>query len=333
MSEWTISPARREDVQLIVGIASPSGGGKTFSALRLAHGMREVTGGDIVLIDTEHGRGKHYADGFGFQYHHLPFNPPFSPARYLSGAQYAVAQGAKVLIIDSFSHEHEGEGGMLDMHEQQLDKMAGENWKKRQACNGAAWITPKRERQKMIQGLLRLDCHMIWLFRAKEKLDWKSRGRDGLQSLGLMPISSDDIVYETTLFAFLEPNAGGVPSWGLPEKGTRRIVKKPAQFAQLLAERKPLDEQIGRGLAEWARGPQSVVSPAPPMTVQQLIESVPEVMDQPTMNEWTRRYEAVIVPLSQTDKDVLRNVLRNARMAAMDTQTPAWTTENYPPEP
>mgnify|MGYP003345991438 CR=1 FL=1 len=38
---------------LLIGIMSPSGGGKTFSALRLATGMRRVYGGDIYGIDPQ----------------------------------------------------------------------------------------------------------------------------------------------------------------------------------------------------------------------------------------------------------------------------------------
>jgi hypothetical protein len=38
-----------------------------MSALTMAEGMRSVAGGDPVLIDTEGGRSKKYADLFGFQ--------------------------------------------------------------------------------------------------------------------------------------------------------------------------------------------------------------------------------------------------------------------------
>jgi ABC-type sulfate/molybdate transport systems ATPase subunit len=38
-------PAVRASVPLLVGLYGPSGGGKTFSALRLATGIQEVTGG------------------------------------------------------------------------------------------------------------------------------------------------------------------------------------------------------------------------------------------------------------------------------------------------
>jgi ABC-type sulfate/molybdate transport systems ATPase subunit len=45
--------AVREHVPLLIGLTGPSGGGKTFSALRLATGIQQVTGGDIYFVDTE----------------------------------------------------------------------------------------------------------------------------------------------------------------------------------------------------------------------------------------------------------------------------------------
>ena len=57
-------PAVRQKVPLLCGLVGPSGGGKTFSALRLATGMQQVSGGDIYIVDTEARRALHYADRF-----------------------------------------------------------------------------------------------------------------------------------------------------------------------------------------------------------------------------------------------------------------------------
>lgn len=70
-------PAVRDKVPLLIGLAGPSGGGKTFSALRLASGMQRVSGGDVYVVDTESKRALHYADKFKFR--HLEFTAPFGP--------------------------------------------------------------------------------------------------------------------------------------------------------------------------------------------------------------------------------------------------------------
>ncbi len=55
--QFTAALAVREQVPLLLGLMGPSGGGKTYSALRLAKGIQSVAGGDIYMIDTEARRG------------------------------------------------------------------------------------------------------------------------------------------------------------------------------------------------------------------------------------------------------------------------------------
>lgn len=59
---------------------------------------------------------------------------PFSPARYRQAIEEFQAAGVKVLVIDSGSHEWEGEGGCSEIAEQPLlqgKKMA--DWKRAKA--------------------------------------------------------------------------------------------------------------------------------------------------------------------------------------------------------
>src|SRR5690606_35477146 len=114
-------PAVRTATPLLFGLIGPSGSGKTFSALRIASGMQRVIGGDIFLIDTESSRALHYAEKFRFR--HVAFTPPFSPLDYLGAIEHCVSKGAKIVIIDSMSHEHEGPGGVLEWHEQEVERL------------------------------------------------------------------------------------------------------------------------------------------------------------------------------------------------------------------
>jgi RecA/RadA recombinase len=90
--KFAVSDAKRERVPLLIGLTGPSGGGKTFSALRLATGIQTVTGGDIYFIDTESRRALHYADKFKFK--HVPFEAPFGSLDYLAALQFCVKSGA-----------------------------------------------------------------------------------------------------------------------------------------------------------------------------------------------------------------------------------------------
>lgn len=243
-------PAVREEVPLLLGLMGPSGGGKTYSALRLATGIQRVAGGDTYVIDTEARRSLHYAEHFNFR--HVQFDAPFGPLDYLAAIDHCVDKGAKTIIVDSMSHEHEGPGGVLEMHEQQLDKIAGNDFKKRERVKMLAWAKPKQERRRLINSILQRKVHFIFCFRAKEKLKIK-KGEEP-KPMGFMPIAGEEFVYEMALCALLLPNAGGVPTWQSGELGEQQMIKLPEQFKTMFRQSKPLDEDTGEALAKWAAG-------------------------------------------------------------------------------
>ncbi len=251
--------ATRKAVPVLMGIMGPSGVGKTFSALRLGSGMRDVVGGKLHVIDTENGRALHYADHFDFQ--HVPFSPPFSPDNYLAALQHCVADGAKTIVVDSQSHEHEGLGGVLEWHESEMNRMSKGDDAKRDKYKFSAWIEPKTARQRLINGILQLQANIIFCFRAKEKL--KVIPGKQPEPLGWMPIAGDEFLYEMTTCVLLMPGANGVPTWNPREQGERAMIKRPMQFDELLRrfDGKQLCEQVGVEMAQWAKGDAAPVTP------------------------------------------------------------------------
>lgn len=95
--------AKREQIWAKVLLNSPSGGGKTYSALRLAAGIARKCGSRVAAIDTENGRIRYYANEFDFD--DMQLEEPYSPEKYMDAIDEAVKAGYKVLIIDSTSHE------------------------------------------------------------------------------------------------------------------------------------------------------------------------------------------------------------------------------------
>ena len=251
--QWNSSPAVRKEVPLLVGIMAPSGGGKTYSALRLATGMQRVMGGKIFGIDTENNRMLHYADKFKFE--HVPFSPPFGSMDYLEVCKYAVSQGSRVTIVDSMTHEHIGQGGYLETAESVVDRIAGQDWKKREAVKMLGWATAGPLRQKMIEGLKQLPGAFIFLSRAKEKTKpVKKDGKTEVIDMGFMPVAGEEWIYEMTVNCMLEPRSNGVPTWRSDQIGERLMMKLPMQFESIFAESAPLSEDIGEAMARWARG-------------------------------------------------------------------------------
>ena len=135
--------ARREKMKAVVGFIGPSGSGKTAGALLTAYGMMKEAYPDldeeelwdkIGVIDTEHGESKLYAntdfDGSVIgQFLHIDFDPPYSTERYNLAVQAMRKAGCELIIVDSLSHNWQGEGGIVETH----GKMQGnsfQNWGK-----------------------------------------------------------------------------------------------------------------------------------------------------------------------------------------------------------
>lgn len=260
--QFKIEKAVRASVPLLIGLMGPSGGGKTYSALRLAKGIQKIFPGDIVGIDTESNRMKHYADIFDFN--HTSFAEPFGSLDYLEALKQVSAVKPSVIIVDSASHEHEGPGGLLDLHETELDRMAGDDYGKRGRMGMLAWQKPKADRRKLINGLLQMNSNFIFCFRAKEssRPGKDKNGKSIIENFGFMPIAGSEFVFEMTINMLLLPHADGHPTWQSDNKGESMMMKLPEQFKQIFSKDVQLNEDIGQELAKWAKGDSKPAKPA-----------------------------------------------------------------------
>ncbi len=303
---FTFRPAARENVGLIVGLSGASGSGKTYTAMRLAHGIA----GDhpFAVIDTEASRAKHYADVFRFD--HGDLTPPFTPDRYADAIAAADQAKYPVIVVDSMSHEWAGEGGILDWQEAELQRMAGDDWKKREACKMAAWIKPKMAHKHMVQRLLQIRAHLILCFRAEPKIEMV-RGEGGKmeirekQSLtglnGWIPICEKNLPYELTASFLLMGDRPGVP---LP-------IKLQQQHRDLFPLDQPITEASGERLAAWAKGgapPSAAPPPAPPDDHDAAADWLVKISEAKTKEEITRiGRELKGVKLSTGSMKILRD--------------------------
>ena len=170
---------------------APSGGGKTYGSLRLATGMAEEiekeTGkkARILLANTEQKRGYYYANEFDYDI--VDVEAPHNPEKYVELIDFAVAEGYDILIIDSSSHEWEGKGGCLELHQQ-----AGGTYQ--------AWgkITPRHN--KLINAIADSPIHIIATMRGKDQyeLSKDDRGKTSVQKLGVGAKQRDGFEYEFT---------------------------------------------------------------------------------------------------------------------------------------
>ncbi len=227
--------AQREDVHLLMGFMGPTGSGKTYSAMRFATGLAQ--GKPFAVLDTEAGRAKHYADDF--QFDHEDLQAPFNPLRYQEAILAAEAAGYGVLVVDSMSHEHAGEGGLLDMHEKAWAAKGHQNKFKFQC-----WVKPKMEHKAMVQRLLQLRMHLILCFRAEPKM--KMVGNKPVDD-GIQPICAKGLEFEMTASFMLSHERPGLAD---------QPLKLPKPIKSIFGPDQEIGERHGEAVAKWALGGQ-----------------------------------------------------------------------------
>lgn len=182
-----IRKAERRKAKLRLGIAAPSGAGKTYSALLIAFGL----GGKVGLIDTEHGSGDLYAD-LG-EYDIVSIGAPYTIGKYLEAIKAFEDAGYDTVIIDSLSHAWAGEGGLLDKQGKIADSGRGNSY--------TAWRTVTPEHNALVDAMLRSPCHIIATMRTKTEyvIEKNDKGKDTPRKVGLAPIQRDGMEYEFTV--------------------------------------------------------------------------------------------------------------------------------------
>ena len=182
-----IKKAQRMKAKLRLGIAAPSGAGKTYSALLMAFGL----GGKIGLIDTEHGSGHLYAH-LG-DYDVIGIEAPYTVAKYTEAIRTFEDAGYSTIIIDSLSHAWAGDGGLLDKQGKIAD---------RPGANGyAAWRTITPEHNALVDAMLRSPAHIIATMRSKQDyvLEVNDKGKQTPKKVGLAPVQREGMEYEFTV--------------------------------------------------------------------------------------------------------------------------------------
>jgi hypothetical protein len=112
--------ATRDNIWAKILLISPSGGGKSYSALTLAsgvaEGLAEKSGIEqrVAFIGSESSRDRYYAEEFDYDL--LQLSAPFTPESYVNAVDLAINSGYKVVVIDSLTHEWAGQGGVLEIH-------------------------------------------------------------------------------------------------------------------------------------------------------------------------------------------------------------------------
>jgi len=180
-----LQQAKRHQVKLRLGLSGASGFGKSYSALLLAYGITDDWS-KIAIIDTENGSASLYSH-LG-AYNVLSLEAQYSPERYIEAIKTCENASMEVIIIDSITHEWQGKGGCLQIHEQLGGRF--QDWAK---------ITPRH--QAFIDAILESKCHVITTTRRKVdySLDTTQNGHTKVVKHGTKEITREGFEYELTV--------------------------------------------------------------------------------------------------------------------------------------
>lgn len=230
---FVVKKAKREKIFTKIALIGPSGGGKSYSSLRLATGMadeiKKETGEEapILMINTEQSRGQYYADEFDYDI--IDMDAPHNPERYVEAIDFAVANGYKILIIDSSSHEWESEGGCLD-----LQRQAGGTYQ--------AWAKISPRHQRFVDAIANSPIHIIATMRGKDmyEMTQDDKGKKTVQKLGVGAKQRDNFEYEFTVTFLLDQKTN--------------IAEQQKDNTHLFTGRSGvlLSEEHGRKIIQWA---------------------------------------------------------------------------------
>jgi hypothetical protein len=246
-------PAVMDGVGTFITLGGYSTSGKTLSALRLAKGLS----GDkkVAAIDTEGKRMSHYLDRFKFDV--VNMRSPFDGKRFADLAKEAEDAGYGAMVVDSFSLEWSGVGGVLSLYDELFAKANFEQ-KKSDVC----WSRAKAEHKRMANEFMQLTMPVIFCVRAKRVPDHLCKGGAfgpvAKNPAGAWKIEQDKtFIFDWTVGFVLHPETPGKPRYDMVDFEGKPLWKCNPDHRQIFPEGQFITEEAGEALRKWRFGEQA----------------------------------------------------------------------------
>lgn len=287
----TFQKATRANIPLLIAVEGASGSGKTKSGLEILMGIGDAIAAKsgrparLGVIDTENKRALHYADDYDFL--HVDMHPPFSPLAFGDLIDLGEREGLDALMIDSFSHEWAGEGGVKEWADRleagvpkpgiaNPESWKRDHWQVQPVKSPGNWSDPKSAikpgHKWLVAKMLRSPMHIVLCLRSAEKMEMRNdpvldgngepqfyNGKPKMKSVIIaasdrpllerwVPECEKGLPYEITTSLLFLPDAPGVP----------HVRKVQDQHLPLIPLDRRVSRDVGRALAEWADGAKQV---------------------------------------------------------------------------
>lgn len=269
-----LQTAERKQAKIKMGIQAPSGAGKTYSAILLAYGLINDWS-KIAIIDTENHSADLYAHLGNYQV--LALEQPFTPERYMEAIEICEKAGMEALIIDSISHEWEGNGGILDIHGAMLGNTFT-NWAK---------ITPRHN--AFVQKILQSNCHIIATIRSKQDYVLSERnGKMVPEKVGLKGVTREGLDYEFTLVFELDLKHQATAT----KDRTQLFMDKPSFM---------ISQATGQRILNWCNSGKTIADLKVEITQATTVDQLREILKN------YPNYRSDLEPLCITRKKQIEN--------------------------
>jgi len=258
----TVEECAKANVPQIFGLHGDSSGGKSCTAMILAIGL---VGPDktIGVVDGENRRSGWAADvALGLAEKHYGKRPP-SPLRIplddchplavVAAIQTLIERGCAAIICDCLTQTWES---YLDLKEQALERMAGDDWKKRErSAMAAAGQTKPGTHGVLVRTIRACPVHLVMCFRGKRRVQMKktAEGKTIIeQDTFSTPIQETGLIFDCLIAGEVvaKDGTGGYCLW----KGPGRKYTHPDVVRLLPAEDEQFHFRHAEALARWCAG-------------------------------------------------------------------------------
>ena len=239
-TDFAFAPATREKAKARFALMGVSGSGKTWTGLRLTHGLSER----FAVIDTERGAASKYAGINGVTFDTLQLHN-YDPRNLIGALAAAASGGYEAVLVDSLSHFWSGTDGTLE----QVDKAA----KARYGNNSfGGWKEGTPLQNAMVDALLSYPGHVVATMRAHTEwsLQTNANGRKEPVRLGTRPEQRKGVEYEFDVVAQMDTD------------NRLTVIKSRCPQLHALVVERPDGVDIAKTLLGWLNDGAAGIDPA-----------------------------------------------------------------------